>query len=176
MNNEINLVSPDAIGSLGNNRIHKLKTIGTFSLLAVGFLSVFLFVLNRLLSPQPIIDEKSKFNADINKLSAKQAKMVILSQRVNDSFNILNKREDYDAVLASVVGKNTDLTFASLSIEKKDISIIVTSPSLLSLNAFIDNLKDMVARKEFLKNVIVNNLSYGNSKTGYILNLSIEIL
>lgn len=177
MNNDINLVSADSINSLGNKLQNRVKTAGVVSLLMVGFLSIILFGLNRLFSPQSIIDEQGRLVASMASDNTKQIKLFLLSQRVNDSSTIISKRNNYDVILGSIFSKSgSNVSVASLSVDKKKISLILNSSSLLYLNDFIENLKGMVEKKQFIKNVTVNNLNLGNAKTGYVLDLSIEIL
>lgn len=177
MNKDINLVSGDSINVLESARVARFRALGTYFILAVGILSVLLFVLNKLLSPQPIVDEQNKIISSMTKFNTTQVKLSILSQRLNDSTSILTKRTNYDLILSQIISQSpSDVVITSLSFEKKKVSLIVSSLSLLSLNSFIDSLKGLAEKKQYIKTVTVNNLNLGNAKTGYTLNLDIDIL
>ncbi len=177
MNNNINLVSPD-INNLSKQAkiLRRFKIIATVIVIGVGITSIALFLLNRIFSPQAIIVQQDSVRASIAALQTKHAKILLLNQKLNDIFKILKSRTNYDLVLANILNQpGNDISVTSLSLNKKKISLVVSSFSLISINNFIDMLKGMVDKKQLLKNVTINNLSL-NGKFGYFLSLDIELL
>ncbi len=146
-------------------------------MLAVGGLSILLFFLNRVFSPDSVIKAQNDIAASISSQKNKQAKLILLNSRLNDILSIVKKRANYDVVLSSITEEATDeILVTSLSMDKKKMSIIVISPSLLPLNGFIDSLKVMVEKKQFLKNVTVSNLTLNSKANGYALTLDMDLL
>ncbi|MEX2007560.1 MAG: hypothetical protein WD992_02190 [Candidatus Levyibacteriota bacterium] len=178
MNNDINLVSSDAEGSdKETKRLESFRLIATILIVGVGFISVLLFVLNRLFSPAGIVKEQEQVATNITLAGEKHAKLTVLTQRLNDISSLLSKRTDYDIVLNEILAKSGgSVSIASLAVDKQKLSMIVSADSLISTNEFIGGLKSMVQEKKFLKNVIVNSLSLNNRASNYTLTLEIELL
>lgn len=178
MNNDINLISGDSnVLSKEARRLKTFKLIGTSMVFGVGLLAILLFVLNRLFSPQSVMDQQNKVLGQISALQSKQAKFLILTQRVNDITNLIKKRTNYDIALSNILSQApSDVVMTSLSINKKKISAIITSSSLVSLSSLIDTLKGMVDKKEFIKNVTISSLSLEGKSGSYVLTLNMEIL
>lgn len=178
MNNDINLISGDlGVSSRATRKLERVKLIATVAVVGVGLLSILLFLLNRVFSPQSIIKQQNEVIASIATLADKQAKLIVLNQRVNDISAIFKKRTNYDLVLSAILADSpTNVSITSLSVDKAKISSIVSSSSLISLNDFIDSLKGMVEKKQFLKNVTINNLNLNGKTSGYILTLDMDLL
>jgi len=177
MNSDINLVSGNANAlDKGTKTLRRLKLIGTVVIVGVGVISILLFLLNRLFSPDSIIKQQNQVTASISLQQAKQAKLLVLTQRLNDISSLLKKRANYDVALNNILSQSpSGVSIVSMSVDKKKISIIVNSSSLLSLNDFIEMLKGMVEKKQFLKNVTINNLGL-SGRTGYVLTADIDLL
>lgn len=176
MNSDINLVAGSNILSKEAKRLRVFRTVAIFLIISVGFLSVLLFLLNRFFSPQILIDQQNQVITQLSALQTRQAQLSLLSQRLNDIQSVLKKRSNYDTVLTSIIsGSPSDVNITSLSIDKGKISMIVASSSLLSINDFIDMLKVMVEKKQYLKNVTINNLTL-QGKSGYALILDLNPL
>jgi len=178
MNNDINLVAGDlGYASKEAKRLNNLKLIATSLIVGVGVISVLLFILNRLFSPQSIIKQQDVVLASILSAQVKQAKFTVLNQRLNDASSVVSKRTNYDIVLESILSKSpSGMEIVSLALDKKKISMIVSSNSLISINEFIGVLAEMVSKKEFLQNVIVNNLSLSSRASNYTLTLEMTLL
>ncbi len=178
MNNDINLISGDlGVSQRATWKLDRVKLIAKVTVLGVGLLSILLFLLSRVFSPQSIIKQQNEVIAGIAILADKQAKLIVLNQRVNDISTIFKKRKNYDLVLSAIIADfPANISITSLSVDKSKISAIVSSSSLISLNDFIDSLKGMVEKKQFLKNVTINNLNLNGKTSGYILTLDMDLL
>ncbi len=178
MKSDINLVSDDA-GSLspGARRLKKFRTIATSVVLAVGGLSILLFFLNRVFSPDSVIKAQNEVATAITAQKNKQTNLIHLNGRLNDILSIVKKRANYDVVLNALMKEApSEIAVTSLSMDEKKMSIIVSSPSLIPLGNFIDSLKVMAEKKQFLKNVIVNNLTLSSKASSYSLTLDMDLL
>ena len=177
MNSDINLVSGNANAlDKGTKTLMRHKLIGTFAIIGVVIIAILLFLLSRLFSPDSIIKQQNQVTASISLQQSKQAKLVALTQRLNDISSLLKKRTNYDVVLSNILAQSpSGISIVSVSVDKKKISVIVNSSSLLSLNDFIEMLKGMVEKKQFLKNVTINNLGL-NGRAGYVLTADIDLL
>ncbi|MEX2013276.1 MAG: hypothetical protein WD967_02630 [Candidatus Levyibacteriota bacterium] len=178
MNNDVNLVAGD-IGRASQEarRLNTLKLIATSLIIGVGAVSILLFVLNRVFSSQSIINEQDAVRVSIQSAQAKHAKLTILNQRLNDISSVVSKRASYDIVLISILSQSpSDIQIISLAVDKKKISMIASSRSLISVNNFIEVLAGMVRKKEFLQNVTVNNLSLNSRASSYTLTLELSLL
>ena len=178
MSSDINLVAGDLGGASGGaKRLSTLRMIATSLIVGVGLVSILLFALNRLFSPQQIIKEQDGVRASISALQDKQAKLSVLNQRLSDIGNLLSKRAAYDIVLQSILSKSpSEISIVSLTIDKQKISMVASSNSLLSINEFIDVLAGMVEEKEFLENVTINSLSLSSRASSYTMTLELTLL
>lgn len=178
MSSDINLVA----GGLGHTSkkekgLYNLKLIATSLIVGIGVISVFLFILNRLFSPESIVKEQNNVRASILSVQEKQAKLIVLNQRLNDVSNIVSKRANYDIVLGNILSQSpSGIQTVSLAVDKGKISMIVSSNSLISINEFIEMLAGMVSKKEFLQNVTINSLSLNSRASSYTLTMELNLL
>jgi len=63
-----------------------------------------------------------------------------------------------------------------MELNEEATSLSLTSTSLLPLQTFLDSAKSLIAKKQLIKNVVINYLS-ANEKTGkYSLSVEIDFL
>lgn len=179
MTNDINLVSQNlGVSSKESKRVKRLKIVAVSSIFAVGILSIFLFLLNHVfLSPASIISQQSTAIASLSSLGDKQAKLIVVTQRLNDISSLLKTRADYDLVISTVLEQAPfDMSSTSLSVEKGKLSMVVSSKSLLSVNSFLEGLKSMVAKKQFIKNITVDSLIFDSGSSVYNLTFRVDLI
>jgi len=179
MISDINLISQDLSTSSKESKAFKrLRLIATLSISVVASLSIFLFLLNHVfLSPSSIIKQQNAIIENLSSLSGKQAKLIILNQRLNDISLLLKKRTNYDLAIDSILQQAPlDIVTTSLSVEKGKVSMIVSSDSLHSVDSFINGLKSMVAKKQFIKNITVDNLIFNSKDSSYSLTFRTDLL
>lgn len=178
MNRDINLIQESGAGSQKQaGVVKKLQTIATVFTLSVGFLSVALFLLNRQLSPTSIRAQQASVLSNITLLAPKQAKILVLSLRLNDISTILQRRTKYDQILGAIFQNSpTSLSINSLSLSKGLVNLTVSANSLLSINQFIDNLTDMTIKKQFIKTLTIDSLVLNSRTGGYLLSLKLDLL
>lgn len=179
MTSDINLISQNLnVSSKESQRVKRLRTIAVLSVFLVGILSIFLFLLNHVFfSPSSIINQQNATLASLSSLGEKQAKLIVLNQRLNDISFLLKARKNYDLAISAVLEQAPfDVTAMSLSVEKGKLSMIVSSKSLLSMNSFLDGLKSMVAKKQFIKNITVDNLIFDGVNSNYSLTFTADLI
>lgn len=179
MTSDINLISQNlGISSKESQRVRRLRLASTLSIFAVSIFSIFLFLLNHIfLSPSSIINQQRATLASLSLLGEKQAKLIVLNQRLNDISSLLKTRKNYDLVISTVLEQAPfDMNTTSLSVEKGKFSMIVSSRSLLSVNSFLEGLKSMVAKKQFIKNITVDNLIFDSTTLNYSLTFRVDLI
>ena len=136
------------------------------SLGIVALLSVIAFFLNSQFSPTEVKREEDVVLQNLSALSKKQAKLFIVNNRIQSITTILNRRADYYKILNFIIGKiPTEVFIDRIEVDRKKISLTISSNSLIPINTLINNFVDMVRKKETITSLTLNSLTL-NVKTG----------
>ncbi len=142
------------------------RTISFASLGIIALFSVIVFFLNNQFSPIEIKNQEDAVLQNLSSLSKKQAKLFIVNNRIGNITTILNSRMDYYKILSLILGKiPTELSIDRIEVDKKKISLTVSSGSLIPVNTLINNLIDMVRAKQTITSLVLNSLTL-SAKTG----------
>ena len=145
MKNEINFLPKQLVRQDSLSKSVKwLRLIALILIFVIPVLSVILFLLT-FFSPLTQYQYKEKdLLSSTQGLSNKIAKMQFIVDRSNKAAQYLNNRNIYDQVISSVYAQTpSDIDIISLGIHDNIVTIEAQSPSLLSLQNFERNLKNI---------------------------------
>lgn len=174
MNNNINLLKGSKTKRFREEKTIRLfQIISIFSLLIVGGVSVVFFFLQRNVPVAAVEKEEASQKKILFQYSDTAAKLITTKNRIKDIGSIINKRKLLDTVLGDIgqaVPINTKVS--SLSLDGKNFSLTVSSPSLSSLDIIVNTLVSMVENKKIFSKVTLVGLSIDPKEGNYIVSLS----
>jgi len=176
MSNGINLIATKNRSFLDPllNRIKVLRLIAVTLLFIVSVASMILFILITL-SPLPALKRQEQTSlAALAAYHTDIARLIILNERATSIAGILGKRTDYNTVIDALRTKLTgDSSIISLQLGKKNVSVTVSSSSLVNINNFLNGIvSDTGVKKTFLHSTL-NNLSLDKTRGVYLLVLDL---
>lgn len=177
MINDINLLVGKDANYLRQKKLLSLARLIAFvSLGIVALFSVIVFFLNSQFSPTLVKREEDAVLQSLSTLGKKQAKLFIVNNRIQNITTVLNSRVDYYKILSLILGKvPTEVSIDRIEVDKKKISLMISSSSLIPINTLINNFVDMVRKKEIITSLVLNSLTL-SAKTGrYSISLSASL-
>lgn len=173
MKSDINLISSSQIEVVKEKQtVGLLRIAAIASVLLVGILSVALFLIIQALSPSAIKKKEDIVSANISVLRPKQAKLILIKQKIKDIHNIISKRPQYDVIFESVAAKiPQDVSLSTLNLDNQRLTLVASSKSLTSLNDLINNLLEMVKNGQTIKNLTIDNVSVDSAGGVYSISL-----
>lgn len=169
MSSDINLLlskDEQEIRRLG--RVKTLNFAAVMTLIGVGLISLFIFILIQTINFPSIKKEQDDVLRKISQLKNIEAKLFIRDNRINNIAEIFDKRKDLSKVTSAFLAKIPIRLFVeSLEVDDKIVSMTASSTSLSSIGEFINNLTDMVRKKEMIKSLTINTLVFDEIKNSY---------
>jgi hypothetical protein len=177
MSNSINLITPQKEGLERRQRTVKILRIISISfLLATFLLSLILFIISSRLSISDIKKQENSASDSLGLVHNKFAKLILVKDRMDNIQIIIKQRKNYQNLINSILKVvPQDSSINSLGIEKDKITLIVSSPSLLSINKFLDDIVTFSKNKKVINNVIINSLTVDQGLGRYILSVGGDI-
>ena len=169
MNTNINLLIQTNEESLRRQkRVKRLNFIAAALLVGVSAMSLIIFLLIQIISPSAILREQNNIIKKISQFQNKQAKLFILNDRVENIEKILAKRKDLARITNVMLAKTPSRLFIEdLEVDDKTIIITAYSASLSAIGELINNLTDMVHKKEIINSLTLNTLVFDEGKNSY---------
>ena len=157
-------------------RIKILNLIAFMLLIGVGVISLIIFLLIQLTNTPSIKKEQDDILIKISQLNNRKAKLFILGNRINNIQEILGKRRDLSKTMSTILEKiPNELSIGGLEIDDKVISLTAQSTSLFAIGEFINNLTDMVSKKEVISSLTLDSLVFDESKNSYQVSVRSEL-
>lgn len=178
MNDPINLVkAQDKENFRRARKIFILRIISLVFISFVGLVSIILFILYLRISPEAIRKEQSQVVQSIAFQKNKLAKLNLLNDRLRGINQVLRERKNYTTTLNSILSEIPQEARAQvLSINKSNVSLTVTSSSLLPLNKFLNNILELSEKKKYIREMVIESLTI-DSKTGsYSLSIKAKVI
>lgn len=161
MNKDINLLYSKKQQSINDLtvRVKIFRWLALGTLFLVGVVSIILFVL-LIASPLPQLKStEQSLTTSLTQSHEKLLKQTLLSGRLGDISLITTKRSHYGDDLEGLRNElpaGSEIT--AFSVEKKDMSITVTSQSLQDLETYFDKLKKLTLGKKILSRAYLTSL------------------
>lgn len=152
-----------------------LSIIAAFFLTAIAIFSLFTFLAIRSTNLDLIKEEQNETLRKISKFQAKQAKLFILGDRIKNIQEIFAKRKQAiekkqnlakmtSGLLAAIP---QGLTVENLEVNEENILISGSSKSLFTIGEFINNLTNMVYKKEIINSLTLTTLVFKENENIY---------
>ena len=169
MNTDINLLlRTDEESSEEKKRIKLLNLIAIASLMAVGLISLGIFVLTQIINSPSVKKDQENTLTLMSQFQNRQTKLFVLNNRVENISRILKIRKDLSKVANSLLAKiPNNLSIDDFEVSDKTVIISGQSKSLFTIGELINNLTDMVRKKEIIKSLILNSLTLDLGRNTY---------
>ena len=157
-------------------RIRILNFVAAGLLIIVGLISLVVFLLIQGANSPSIRKEQNDVLKKISQFQDRQSKLFILNNRIDSIDKILKTRKDISKTMNELLAKMPDnLSINSFEINAKSIVLTGESNSLYSIAQLINNLTDMVYKKEILKSLTLSSLTLDNSSNAYQVSLKSDL-
>lgn len=169
MNTNINLLLRTDEESLRQKkRLKILNYIAITSLIGIGLISLVIFLLIQITGPESINKEQISVLGKISQFQNKPAKVFVLNNRLENIDKVMKIKNDLSKTMGSILAKVPNNLFIN-GFEVDGVSVILSaeSKSLFAIGEFINNLTDMVRKKEIIKSLILNSLIFDDAKNTY---------
>lgn len=177
MNANINLLLRTDEESLRRKKRIKIFNLAAgISLMSVGLISLFIFMSIKSADSSSIRNEQESVLKKLSQFQDRQAKLFILNDRTENIDKILKIRKDISVTMNSLLTKVPgSLSIDNFQADEKSIVITGQSRSLSAIGEFINNLTEMVRRKEIIKSLTLNSLILDEDKNAYRVSISSEL-
>lgn len=177
MNTNINLLLQSDEETLKRNkRVKTLNLVAIMFLVGVVGISLLIFILIQIINPSSIKKEQNDIIGKISEFQNKQAKVFVLNNRIDNIEKILQKRLDLAKVTNSLLVKiPSRLSIEDLEVDDRTVVMTAHSTSLSAIGELINNMTDMVHKKEIIKSLTLNTLVFDESKNVYQVSIRAEL-
>lgn len=174
MNDGINLINSKKQQIERQEKLLKnFRRISFGSLVAVAILAVVLFLLNVFSPVSKLQGEQQTVAQNLLGSKSKIAKFLLLRDRLGNIDKVFIQNSSLDKILTTIASNIPgDVNVDSLGISKDNVALILTSPSLASINAFMDFLNKQVTLKTLFKKVTISSLTVDVKSGKYTLSVS----
>ncbi len=175
MKNEINFLPKQLVRQDNLSKSVKwLRILALFFVFIVPVVSIIFFLLTFFSPLTQYQNTEKNLIASSQGLSNKIAKMQFIIDRTRNATKFIAQRNVYDKIIQSIYAQTTsDVNIISLSIKDNNIIIQAGSSSLLSLQDFEANLKNITV--VHLTNFKTTSLSNAGTNGNYSLNIDAKI-
>lgn len=176
MNTDINIILPKNLGQIEHqSRIKAARMIAFIFPLIVGAVSLGIFLFIQSINPASIIREQDDVKSQISKLDNRKIKLFLVNNRVDNIKDLLQRRKDFFKSIDTVLTQMPDdLLVDTMDMDNKIILLTITSPSLSSVDQFLNNLIVMAKKKELISSLTLNSLTFDETKNNYLVSLKSE--
>jgi hypothetical protein len=177
MSTNINLLlRTDGESVKQKRKVRALNSYAIWSLVGVGLISLCLFVWIQIINLGDIKKEQQNILAKMSEFQGRQVKLFVLNDRVTSISNIFKTRKDLSKITASLLIKIPgNLLVNDFEVDGQTVIIAGESRSLAVIGEFINNLTDMVVRKEIIKSLTLNSLSLDTGKNTYQVSIKSDL-
>jgi len=154
-----------------------LKIISITSVVVIVLLALSLYILSRLLSLEPIKEKQNAVISNINLLKNKQAKLIIVRNKLDNAAQIITKRPKFDSDIRTVIAKvPSEVSSQSLNLDKQKLTFNVASNSLKQINDFINNFTEMARSKNLIQDLTLGGVNFDPKSGSYSINIEGSML
>lgn len=145
-------------------------------LLGVGVTSLIIFLLIQSVNPSSVKREQEDVLKSMSAFQDRQVKLFILNNRAENIDKVLTARKDLAMVTNTLFEKTPiRLSIDNLEVDEKSFFISAQSTSLSPINEFINNLIDMVRKKEKIRSLTLSSLIFDEGKNVYQVSIKGEL-
>lgn len=157
-------------------KIKALNFAAAAALICVGLSSLIIFIWLQVMNPSSIKKEQEDVLLKMSQFQDRQAKLFVVNNRLENIDKILHLRKDLAKTTSGLLAKiPSQLFIDTLEVDGKSVFITAESKSLSAIGEFIDNLTDLVRKKEIIKSLTLNSLALDESKNAYEVSVKSEL-
>lgn len=177
MSTNINLlVRTDEESLRRKKRIKILNFTAAVFLLSVCLISFGVFILAQSVNLSEIKREQEDVLRKMSQFRGRQAKLFVLNNRIENIDKILKIRKNISKTASSLLLKvPNNLSVEDFEVDDKAVTITGHSRSLFVIGEFMNNLTDMVHKKEIIKSLTLNSLTLDEGQSVYQVSLRSEL-
>jgi hypothetical protein len=177
MSTNINLLLRTDKESLAQKkRIKLLKFSAIWSLVAIGLISLGLFILVQAVNVGSIEKERKDVLAKMSEYQNRQYKLFALNDRIENIDSLLKTKNDLSKIAKSLLMKIPgDLFIGGFEVNSGSVVIAGQSKSLSVIGEFINNLTDMVNKKEIIKSLTLRSLALDSGQNVYQVSIESDL-
>jgi hypothetical protein len=179
MSEGVNLLEPNKSTSVGN-LIHHLQVMRIFTVSLLFIISVASVIIFILVSISPLPDlKKQEQSLEQTLLQSKSdiVKLSLANEQTNAVNQILTNRQSLDLPLTMIKNYlSSDITVNQIQADNKSITLTVESPSLQSLDTFLNGLIGYVQEKKVFSNVTLVDLTTDQTDNTYAVTVQMDFL
>lgn len=177
MSTDINLLLRTDEESLKRKkRIKILNFAGAASLIGVGLISLAIFILIQTINSSGIRKEQEDVLKRMSQLQSRQVKLFVVNNRVENIDKILKIRKDLAKTTGGLLAKiPSQLSIDNFEVDSRSIIMTGQSKSLWAIGEFINNLTDMVRKKEIIKSLTLSSLLLDENRNTYQVSVKSEL-
>lgn len=175
--NEINLLRPKKEERRGLKNAQNILRILSLVLLFLTFLSSIILFLLKLNSPLlSTKKEEENILLRLSPLKSKMAQFFIIEERLTNISEIIVKRPNWEKIIETLEKKKPqEVSIDNLSMDKKDLSLSVSSYSLLLLDKFLNNLIEITGDKKVFSNLTLNSTTLDKKSGKYTFSIAANL-
>jgi len=176
MNKDINFLATKTSEKAKKKKgLMLVKVIAIFSLIFVALLSVLVYYVNGKIYPQALRSERDSLLRRLSTLHNREAKLAIVSNRIENISELIDKRVDYSKLISKFFEKMpSGIKVDNLRLDKQTILLTISSNSLLPINEFIDGLIELGKEKE-ISVLLLDSLSTSEASSAYSVSLTANL-
>lgn len=154
-----------------------LWIIAGFSIFIVVASSIAVFFL-KMQSQLPILQKtQNDLLAGLSASQTKVIKQVLFVDRLQNISNIISKRTAFDIQIGEILPQIPPaINVNSITIDKKNISMTLSTSSLAEVDTFTNNLKSMVDNEKLIKRVNFSGITFNQKKGEYSFSINADLL
>lgn len=157
-------------------RIKILNFAGAASLVGVGITSLIIFISIQAVNSAGIRKEQEDVLMKTSQFQSRQVKLFVLNNRVENIDKILKIRKDLSKTTSGLLAKiPVNLSIDTFEVDSNSVIITGQSRSLFTIGEFINNLTDMVYRKEIIKSLTLSSLTFDEDRGIYRVSIKSEL-
>lgn len=172
---DINLIKVET-ASPKNRRAAKLRMVALIILFFVGGVAIIFFILD---FSSPLNSIKSEQDAVLSSITAenqKAVKLAIVNERATAINRLKIERPDYLGVLNTAMSTlPSGVSASGLDIDESSVSITVASPSLLSLNNFLNGVLDEARKNSNIESASMESLTANDTSSAYQMSVKFNL-
>ena len=178
MSNNINLSpSKRRTNQYQEELLKTVKKISVIFLVITVISAVGLFLLDINPSLSYILQQKNATLTNLSFTHGKAAKYLLIKDRIQSINSIIQGRSSFDDVIASLEQQiPTDVAVDSLSIDRKTVTVNVSSTSLSSCDTLLTNITQMLQEKKIIKAISIDTITEDQSVGKFVLSMRLDLL
>lgn len=174
---EINLLRKKADNSSEKKILKIVRILAIALLFLVAVSSIGLFFINSQSPLSSLKKEEEDLESSLSLYNEKTMRFFILKERLRYISDIVSRRPYFNETLDFVLkDAPKDVKINNLSLDKKSLTLTASSPSISSVDTFLNSLVKMAMDKKKVGKVTLNSMGFDNKSGNYFFSLELVLI